>query len=784
MIKTKILDYIKNHHILWQPIKITTTIDEKGKQLKKPIPIGDYTPNLSDYKNISEDVIKTRQKNIDKTELIAINTNIIQQFDIDDDLGIFKINGPYFESITKKLPHYFFKLIETETTGDRKAFSGADLLNGQWSYCKKDAIVFDAELEIPEISIEYFINQHNKYKEFKKLLVKVKTLPDVDNYITWFNVCNAIFNATIDLGFCKNIGWVHSFSKNSEKYNDNAIKIIDALEYNKYNFNINYLKKLVDDKETSLNSNTPGYSNKLIEYRDDVVLVEEPINKETKKKKSVEGRQQTSLENFREIVYEYTERNNIVKRGDFVFSKVHPFYYKDYYFDHNTDSKNIKSKMGLRDLINEIMKNNDLFKSKTSHMDELLKYIKTTKNLESFKELKINNGYLAFKNCVLELKTAKILQFSDVLENICCRNYIEEDFVYEKEGQTSTTPNFDNVLETQIHDPIERKLFMVVNGRLFFKVGEMDDYQICPFIKGAPHCGKSTIVNVMTSIMGKQNIGCMTKHDKQFALASVYGKDLMVMPDVPENTENYIDSDSFLSMISGEQVPLRNMNIAGETVDWETPIFMAGMHFPKFEDKSGGINRRFVFFSFNTHIVNKDGTLKNALLKESPNIAYKYVKAYVDFMGDNPTEADFSKFMTENMLNMRNEFQNNSDPLSTFLQLSKSKVGLYYYSTVYKKNNLESLTDFNSRFSGWLSCNKQFDQKYKLNSDSPLFAKNGFNRISYKICKNCDKKASANPQCCDMYNNNNRTTKFFYEHMLLIKDPVIKIPEIREDSDD
>ena len=53
---------------------------------------------------------------------------------------------PYFESATKKLPHCFVKANHTVATQRvQTIFKDIEILCGQWSYCRADALVYNAD---------------------------------------------------------------------------------------------------------------------------------------------------------------------------------------------------------------------------------------------------------------------------------------------------------------------------------------------------------------------------------------------------------------------------------------------------------------------------------------------------------------------------------------------------------------------------------------------------------------------------------------------------------------
>jgi phage/plasmid-associated DNA primase len=215
-----IIEFCNKNDIKWFPIKLkmpekipmiikedcyySTTIDKKTGQEKDC-----YIPKQSDFDRekgyIGEEVLKQRQELVDQYEYIAIDTHKIQQIDCDSEKAKehFMNNDytkykPYFLSVNKKLPHIFVRfqqkyddmsdlLINNQKRHEyyEKDENGKtiddgihyDLLTGQWSYVRKDTIVYnthnkkmmiDKETEkivFPEIFQEYKPKKQQKEKQ-------------------------------------------------------------------------------------------------------------------------------------------------------------------------------------------------------------------------------------------------------------------------------------------------------------------------------------------------------------------------------------------------------------------------------------------------------------------------------------------------------------------------------------------------------------------------------------------------------------------------------------------
>jgi hypothetical protein len=241
-----IIEYLEKNGILWQPISLKD---------KVPVPFtnGIY-PAPNDYKHLSNDEIIKRQ-NMNDSEVIAIFTNVIQQIDIDNKNATKKYdflkNAPYFESLNRKLPHYFVYIKEYK--GERTGIVGGDVLTGQWSYCRKDALVFQSSNEIKEFKTTEFevpiITETNLNDKVEKLREAIG--PDCD-YPKWFSIIQNLFNIASKHLFDDPHKFAHNFSKDSNKYDGNAIKAIDNLKTNGYNMKtcLNNITKLITSNTT------------------------------------------------------------------------------------------------------------------------------------------------------------------------------------------------------------------------------------------------------------------------------------------------------------------------------------------------------------------------------------------------------------------------------------------------------------------------------------------------------------------------------------------------------
>lgn len=183
--------FLDNNNIKWFPINLKIRVNQEGtKKILLPISHAYYghgMPDMNDFKNLTDHQIKNRQTLADKYDYIAIDTNEIQQIDIDNPDTQFNMEcqAPYYMSATKKLPHYFVKVNGADTFKNRESWihdQNVELLNGQWSYALKSTEVFFPECDAPAFEWKGWVKEDKKDKKDKKNLAQIKTtVGRVDN---------------------------------------------------------------------------------------------------------------------------------------------------------------------------------------------------------------------------------------------------------------------------------------------------------------------------------------------------------------------------------------------------------------------------------------------------------------------------------------------------------------------------------------------------------------------------------------------------------------------------
>ena len=94
----------------------------------------------------------------------------------------------------------------------------------------------------------------------------------------------------------------------------------------------------------------------------------------------------------------------------------------------------------------------------------------------------------------------------------------------------------------------------IMGGRLCFEVGDMDGWQVIPFLKGIARSGKSTLITkVFAHFYDVDDVRTLSNNvEKKFGLASIYDAFVFISPEIMGDFS--LEQAEFLSIVSGEQV--------------------------------------------------------------------------------------------------------------------------------------------------------------------------------------------------------------------------------------
>ena len=352
--------------------------------------------------------------------------------------------------------------------------------------------------------------------------------------------------------------------------------------------------------------------------------------------------------------------------------------------------------------------------------------------------------------------------------------YFDQEFSTEEieDWYDIQTDNIQKILDLQYENNKECeeicRWMYILMGRLLYKIGELDEWQVICFMKGLAGTGKGTITKTVQKFYDVEDVGVLgNDSEKTFGLSAIYDKLLFIAPEIKADIS--LSQASFQSMISGEDVNVAIKHKTAVSVTWEVPGILAGNEVPNWTDNSGSIARRLIIFAFNKKVPRSqlDPQLWNKIKLNIPNILRKCNLAYLDAV---------NKYASKNIWDiLPNYFRIKQQEISE--QTNELKKFLKSQTVVYGKNYYISERELNENFQAFLKINrKHYNYSIdKLNEPFQTLAEEYKTEIKLT---NIDRRKIKFRR---IENDNFLDKKGSWIRGMTIQDPITN--EIREDKD-
>lgn len=209
-------------------------------------------------------------------------------------------------------------------------------------------------------------------------------------------------------------------------------------------------------------------------------------------------------------------------------------------------------------------------------------------------------------------------EFARLDPNIVSCKYFDHDFAYVESGifpEDIHTPVLDSVYTYQKLDQEIIVINKMLLGRMLYNVGELDNWQIIPFLLGAGGTGKSTINNIIRTFYENEDVGIMgNNYQKTFGLADIYDKFAFIAPEIKRDWG--IDQAEFQEIVSGGKINVNIKHKPSVRIEWTAPGMLGGNENPGFVDNASSIQRRVVVTRFDRKVIHGDPQLGKKLEKE------------------------------------------------------------------------------------------------------------------------------------------------------------------------
>ena len=282
-----------------------------------------------------------------------------------------------------------------------------------------------------------------------------------------------------------------------------------------------------------------------------------------------------------------------------------------------------------------------------NNANESIKFLQNSKDIQ-FPEIKKNRHVWSYNNGLFVGKewSTKLGQyvsrfypyesqeFQCLDPTIASSKYFDKNFnpyLHIENWWDIPTPQFQNILTYQQFDDDVSKWMYVMGGKLCFDVGEIDKWQIIPFLKGIAKSGKSTIITkVFKKFYESDDVRTLSNNvERKFGLSSIHDGFMFIAPEVKGDL--CLEQAEFQSLVSGEDISLACKYKKAQSIEWKAPGILAGNEVPNWKDNSGSVLRRILPWNFGKQVMDADPYLDEKLDKELPAIHLKCIRAYLEY---------------------------------------------------------------------------------------------------------------------------------------------------------
>lgn len=188
-------------------------------------------------------------------------------------------------------------------------------------------------------------------------------------------------------------------------------------------------------------------------------------------------------------------------------------------------------------------------------------------------------------------------------------------------------PKSDDPVAQEVHNIEDYKMILALFGRMFYQVGQFDNWHVMPWITGIAGSGKSAIASHIMSCFPAGDVGLLANTiERQFGLSALQKKRIVVGTEIGRGFQ--LSPKEFLSMVVGEGMSTaKKFNEPGMAL-WIAHLLIIGNEYPEWEDTLEQYTRRIMNIPFMNRVEEKNPNLPNELLEERGPFILKCILAY------------------------------------------------------------------------------------------------------------------------------------------------------------
>tara|TARA_B100000287_G_C20670132_1_gene793081 strand:- start:394 stop:2289 length:1896 start_codon:yes stop_codon:yes gene_type:complete len=281
-------------------------------------------------------------------------------------------------------------------------------------------------------------------------------------------------------------------------------------------------------------------------------------------------------------------------------------------------------------------------------------------------------------------------------------------------------PTFKHILEYQEFSREVQEWFCVFMGRICFKIGEMENWQVLFYLLGQAGSGKSTVLTkIVQKWFDESDVGIISNNiDQRFGIKPHKDKFLILAPEIDDKFK--MEQTDWQLLVEGGRNTYSQKFKDDETIDWRVPLLMGGNKLMGFRNNSGSVSRRTVIARFSKLIKNTDNELDKKLEKELPYILKMCVSGFHHALKKYGTKQGIWNILPVYFHENKEDMEKDTNSLQHFIKCGNLSLGKDLYMP---------LKIFQECFKEHCSNNNFPKEKFTKDTYDSVFANHGIKLI-------------------------------------------------------
>jgi hypothetical protein len=352
------------------------------------------------------------------------------------------------------------------------------------------------------------------------------------------------------------------------------------------------------------------------------------------------------------------------------------------------------------------------------------------------------------------------------------RHHTDKDFT----GSTAT-PKFDMLVTYQVEDPAAYEWLLAMLGRMLYRVGQLDNWQVMLYMYGLAGAGKSTVYKIWQHAFRKDAVEFLNGNtEDKFGLEKLRSTkaEVIMCMDVPSDkpTSSVLSQDLWQLAVEGGTVNVPGKGQLARSHTLRLPIAMAGNKFLDYRDSNGNVTRRVVAVRYQRYLPadQQDGDLEKTIVAEElPALIKRCNELYLQRACENGSKGIWH-LLPEYYSAIRHNAAETVNPLRQFLhapcpELHHSETRHFALYEEAATTPQPQLVLAMQTFMRLTHPGVRAPSKWSGDEVQPL-NEEGYERKTVAICKACRQPHKTG--CCEHYGSKNKTTTQLWLNLKLV----------------